>query len=90
MFLAFFLAYLCDNDDDRRQLSKLSDDVYGTDRQKPRIFTSKFIYTKHKVVVPVVSKKDCAVFMNLLHIENPVVFNHLVDQKSIEAVLVCR
>jgi len=83
-------AYLCDNDEDRRQLSRLSDDVFGNDRQKPRIFTSKFIYRKHQVVKPVISHRDCTVFLNLLQIENPVVFNHLVDQKSIESVLVCR
>jgi len=83
-------SYLCNSDEDRRQLSRLLDDVYGTDRHKPRIFTSKFIYRPHNVVRPVVSHKDTSLLLDLLHIENPVVFNHLVDQKSIESVLVCR
>ena len=83
-------SYLCDNDEDRRQLSRLCDEVYGGDRQKPRIFTSRFIHHKHKVVKPVVTNRDCIVFLNLLHIENPIVFNHLVDQRSIESVLVCK
>ena len=30
------------------------------------------------------------VLLDYLQIENPVVFNHLVDQKSIESVIVCR
>jgi len=83
-------AYLCNSDEDRRQLSRLLDDVYGTDRHKPRIFTSRFIHRPHNVVRPVVNHKDTSLLMDLLHIENPVVFNHLVDQKSIESVLVCR
>lgn len=86
-------SYLCDNDEDRRTLSRLCDEVFQGDRGKPRIFTSKFIHSKHKVTKPVLpssSSRDCALFMNLLQIDNPVVFNHLVDQKSIESVLVCR
>jgi len=83
-------SYLCNSDEDRRQLSRLLDDVYGTDRHKPRIFTSKFIHRPHNVTRPAVSHKDTSLLMDLLHIENPVVFNHLVDQKSIESVLVCR
>merc|ERR1719187_90491 len=83
-------SYLCNSDEDRRQLSRLLDDVYGTDRHKPRIFTSKFIHRPHNVIRPVVNHKDTNLLMDLLHIENPVVFNHLVDQKSIESVLVCK
>ena len=83
-------SYLCNSDEDRRQLSRLLDDVYGTDRHKPRIFTSKFIHRPHNVIRPAVSHNDTSLLMDLLHIENPVVFNHLVDQKSIESVLVCR
>ena len=83
-------SYLCHNDEDRRHLSTLCDEVYGGDRQKPRIFTSKFLSSKHNVTRPVIPNKHCQVLLDLLHIDNPVVFNHLVDQKSIESVLVCR
>merc|ERR1719187_2835546 len=80
-------SYLCNSDEDRRQLSRLLDDVYGTDRHKPRIFTSKFIHKPHSVVKPICRE---LVLLDYLQIETPVVFNHLVDQKSIESVIVCR
>ena len=88
---AHITSFLCDNDEDRRQLSRLCDEVFGGDaRGKPRIFTSKFIHNKHSVVKPVISNRDSVVLLNLLHIENPIVFNFLVDQRSIESVLVCK
>jgi len=80
-------AYLCNDDQDRRILTRILDEVYGSDRAKPKIFTSRFIYQPHNVIRPVCREP---VLMDYLQIENPVVFNHLVDQKSIESVIVCR
>ena len=46
-------AYLVNDDDDRRALTRVLDDVYaGGDRHKPRIFTSLFIYRNHNVQRP--------------------------------------
>ena len=83
-------SYLCDSDQDRRQLSLILDNVYGQDRNKPKIFTSKFLSRPHNVIKPVISVKNVVLLMDLLHIEDPVIFNHLVDQKSIESILVCQ
>lgn len=89
---AMITSYLCDNDEDRRQLSRLCEEVFSGDRGKPRIFTSKFIYKKHEVRSANIASnnRECSVLMNLLQIDNPVVFNHLVDQKNIENIVVCR
>ena len=46
-------AYLCNDDQDRRVLSRILDEVYGSDRAKPKIFTSRFIQRPHNVVRPV-------------------------------------
>jgi hypothetical protein len=42
------------DDDDRRAMCRLLEEVYtGSDtRQKPRIFTSRFLYESHAVVRP--------------------------------------
>ena len=31
---------------------RLLDEVYGSDKHKPRIYTSRFIYQNHRVVRP--------------------------------------
>ena len=83
-------SYLCDSDEDRRQLSQIVNSVYGRDKNKPKIFTSKFLSRPHEVIKPVIRHvRNVVLLMDLLHIENHVVFNHLVDQKSIESILVC-
>ena len=65
--------------------------MFGQDKWgKPRIFTSRFIKRPHAVVRPTLPRGETTLLLDLLHIDNPVVFNHLVDQKSIETVLVCR
>ena len=57
---------------------------------KPRIFTSKFLDRRHAVSKPHSLPPKTACLMDYLQIDNNQVFNHLVDQKSIESVLVCR
>ena len=57
---------------------------------KPRIFTSKFLDRRHNVSKPHSLPAQTACLMDYLQIDETQVFNHLVDQKSIESVLVCR
>jgi hypothetical protein len=99
-------AYLCHTDQDRRELSRILDEVYGQVRglqhtalltlslqagrgNKPRIFTSRFLDRRHQVTRPENVPQGTAALADYLQIENDNVFNHLVDQKSIESVLVC-
>ena len=66
-------AYLCDSDHDRRQLASILARVYGADKTKPRIFTSKFLASPHNVTKPIISVNNVVLLMDLLHIDNPVV-----------------
>jgi hypothetical protein len=59
-------AFLVNDDDDRRAMSRLLDEVYGTDRHKPRIFTSRFIYHPHPVQPPRTSE---AVLMEYVQVQ---------------------
>jgi len=85
-------AYLCHCDADRRELVKILDEVFGQAgrNSKPRIFTSKFLDRRHNVPKPHSLPPKTACLMDYLQIDDNQVFNHLVDQKSIESVLVCR
>lgn len=80
-------AYLTDNDEDRRELTRIMDKVFGNDKRgKPRIFTSRFIGRRHENL----TRPDLRVVLDYLKIEDNNVFNHLVDQKNIEMILVCK
>ena len=83
-------CYLCNSDADRRVLWDIFSRVYGN-KKKPNIFTSKFLNQKHKVQ----RVQGHKTVMDFLEIDgNPqeevVVFNHLVDQRSIETVVVTK
>jgi len=83
-------AYLCNDDQDRRVLWEIFNKVYGQ-QKKPQIFTSKFLSRKHDVR----RVEHYRTVMDYLEItgspqEATVIFNHLVDQKSIESVVVCQ
>eukprot|EP00092_Neocalanus_flemingeri_P012357 GFUD01013323.1.p1 GENE.GFUD01013323.1~~GFUD01013323.1.p1 ORF type:complete len:1085 (-),score=369.84 GFUD01013323.1:206-3460(-) len=83
-------AYLCNDDQDRRVLWDIFNRVYGG-QKKPQIFTSKFLTRKHDVR----RVERYNTVMDYLEItgspqEATVIFNHLVDQKSIESVVVCK
>ena len=83
-------CYLCNNDADRRVLWDIFSRVYGN-KKKPNIYTSKFLNQKHKVQ----RVQGHKTVMDFLEIDgNPqeevVVFNHLVDQRSIETVVVTK
>jgi len=81
-------SYLCNDDNDRKVLWSIFDDVYGQ-RKKPNIFTSKFLNKKHNVS-RVNNKKVVMDYLDIVgsQLEESVVFNFLVDQKSIESVVI--
>lgn len=83
-------AYLCNDDQDRKVLWDIFNRVYGH-QKKPQIFTSKFLPRKHDVR----RVEHYNTVMDYLEItgspsEATVIFNHLVDQKSIESIVVCK
>jgi len=83
-------AYLCNDDNDRRVLWDIFNNVYGH-QKKPQIFTSKFLGRRHDVR----RVQHYNTVMDYLEItgsqsECTVIFNHLVDQKSIESIVVCK
>ena len=75
-------AYLCDSDHDRRQLSAILNRVYGGDKTKPKIFTSKFLKSPHAVTKPVISVNNVVLLMDLLHIDNPAVSGFVCVQQD--------
>merc|ERR1719509_491819 len=83
-------AYLCDSDQDRRVLWDIFARVYGQ-QKKPQIFTSKFLPKRH-LVKRVEGQRTVLDYVDIIGspAEATVIFNHLVDQKSIESVVVCR
>jgi chromosome segregation ATPase len=64
--------------------------VYGQ-QKKPQIFTSKFLPKRH-LVKRVDGQRTVMDYLDIVGspAEATVIFNHLVDQKSIEAVVVCK
>ena len=83
-------CYLCNEDSDRRTLWDIFSRVYGN-KKKPNIFTSKFLNQKHNVQ-RVQGHKTVMDFVEIdgSPQEAVVVFNHLVDQRSIETVVVTK
>ena len=81
-------SYLCNDDNDRKVLWSIFDQVYGQ-RKKPNIFTSKFLNKKHNVQ-RVNNKKTVMDYFDIVGspTEEVVGFNFLVDQKSIESVVI--
>ena len=78
------------SDSDRQILLTIFGEEYGR-RTKPTIYVSKFLPEKH----PVVRVEGQSTMMDYIQPsgtpeESTVVFNHLVDRSSIEAVVVCK
>merc|ERR1719186_978571 len=83
-------AYLCNEGQDKKVLRDIINRVYGS-QKKPQIFTSKFLASRHDVR----KVESYNTVLDYLEItgsdqEATMVFNHLVDQKSIESVVVCK
>ena len=85
-------AYLCDSDQDRSVLWDIFNKVYGHQQKKPQIFTSTFLHKRHLVKKVEGGHKTVMDFLDIIGstAEATVIFNHLVDQKSIETVVVCK
>ena len=71
----------------RRLLNTIFNRVYGYNGRKPKIFTSKFLHYHHNVQRP---GCDFPSLLDYLDISNSVVFNYLVDQRSIVSTVICR
>ena len=82
-------AYLCDNDNDRIVLWDIMNRVYGG-QKKPQVFTSRFLYDRHNVMRVMGGHNTMMDFIEISGSprEQAVIFNCLVDQKGIEAIVV--
>ena len=81
-------SYLCNDDQDRKVLWKIINQVYGS-QWRPTVFTTKFLKRRHNVA-RVEGHRTVMDFLKLSGSEEDqvVVFNHLVDLKKIESVVV--
>lgn len=83
-------SYLCNDDQDRKLLWEIINKVYGSQSQwRPTVFTTKFLKHRHNVA----RVEGHRTLMDFLKLTGPeedqvVVFNHLVDLKRIESVVV--
>ena len=87
-------AYLVDNEQDRKVLSSILDRQYGATAAKPMVITSKFLTRRHPVQKPAVQGGNMCL-LDLVEVQGGeevqvVVFNSLVDQRGVEAVVVSR
>ncbi|CAG9762184.1 unnamed protein product [Ceutorhynchus assimilis] len=78
-------AFTVDNEQDNKMLQQIFNKC---GEQKPTIITSKFINKKHDVSRNLVqAPKDCISLFDALVIEDPVVFNCVIDQTGAERIL---
>ena len=82
-------SYLCDNDKDRKVLWAILKKVYGN-QKTPQIFTSKFLNKQHNVHKVGGGHNTLMDFIEISGSdrEKIVIFNHLVDQKGIESIVI--
>merc|ERR1712150_471580 len=79
-------AFLCHCTDDRRKLENLMRPLfYGTNMKMPVIYTRRFSGQQYPQVK---LRADHPSVMKYLDIENPDIFNLLVDEKNIDRVLI--
>ena len=86
-------SYLCNDDQDRKVLWEIIHQVYGSQSvRKPTVFTTKFLKSRHNVPRVEGGHRTVMDYLELSGSEEDqaVVFNHLVDLKKIEAVVVKR
>ena len=80
-------AYLCHNAADCRLLRTILEREYRG-RHQPKVVISPFLPRRH-AVQPIQTAANYPRLMDLIEATHPVVFNYLVDQHSVEAILVC-
>jgi len=81
-------SYLTNDDHDRRILQNIMQNVYGKDTRRPMIYTSRFLDRKHNIERFKV-RSHYPSLIDYLNIDNPNVFNHIVDSRKVEQILVC-
>jgi len=84
-------SYLTTDDHDRRILTNIVNNLFdGREaRNKPMIYTSRFLDKKHPIERFKV-RSGFPILFDYLNIEDPNVFNHIVDQRKIEQIIVCK
>ncbi|KAF7273557.1 hypothetical protein GWI33_013720 [Rhynchophorus ferrugineus] len=81
-------AFTVDNQRDGKLLQEIFAKTIEKGQPKPMIITSKFVEQRHDVRKNLVrAPKDCISLYDVLSIDDPVVANCIIDQKSIESIL---
>ncbi|KAK7922465.1 hypothetical protein WMY93_009367 [Mugilogobius chulae] len=86
---SFLHAFTCDNYEDEKVLQGLMSRVFTSGR-RPSIITSTFLPQVHDTRRRGVNHPDYPSVLQALDIEDPVVANCLIDQRSIESVLLIK
>ncbi|XP_040921027.1 structural maintenance of chromosomes protein 6 isoform X2 [Toxotes jaculatrix] len=82
-------AFTCDNHEDERVLQGLMAKVFSGSR-RPAIVTSQFLPHVHDTRRKAVNHPEYPSVLQALEIEDPVVANCLIDQRSIESILLIK
>ena len=84
-------AFLVHGEQDRAVLRRLMAEVFGEGSRQPTIHTCPFLPRRHQVLrlAGLTTVLDCLVISGTEE-QQTVVFNHLVDLKAVEQVVVCR
>ncbi|KAJ8009718.1 hypothetical protein DPEC_G00094450 [Dallia pectoralis] len=86
---ALMMAFTCDNHEDEKLLQGLMRGHFQSGR-RPQIITSQFFNRVHDTSRRAVNHPDYPSVLQSLEIEDPVVANCLIDQRSIECVLLIK
>ncbi|KAI5098324.1 structural maintenance of chromosomes protein 6, partial [Silurus meridionalis] len=82
------LAFCCDNYSDEKLLQKLM--IQNPQRQRPQIIVSQFSDMPYDISRRAVNHPKYPSVLQVLHIENPVVTNCLIDMRGIETILLIK
>uniref|UniRef100_A0A4W5L3A9 Si:dkey-119f1.1 n=1 Tax=Hucho hucho TaxID=62062 RepID=A0A4W5L3A9_9TELE len=86
---SLMVAFTCDNHEDEKLLQGLMKGYYQGGR-RPQIITCQFFNRVHDTSRRAVNHPDYPSVLQSLEIEDPVVANCLIDQRSIEAILLIK
>ncbi|KAI5620328.1 structural maintenance of chromosomes protein 6, partial [Silurus asotus] len=85
---SLMLAFCCDNYSDEKLLQKLM--IQNPQRQRPQIIVSQFSDMPYDISRRAVNHPKYPSVLQVLHIENPVVTNCLIDMRGIETILLIK
>ncbi|XP_070538831.1 structural maintenance of chromosomes protein 6-like [Ptychodera flava] len=80
-------SYCCDNHEDENLLNKLLNDFVPRNRPRPSVITSQFMDSNYDIRDGAVQGSQYPSFLDIVKTDNPVIYNCLVDQRSVESVL---